>query len=364
VIRGRRVFAAALAVAMGIVVAGAAAAVPKDPRIVNGEPAPPGAYPFFASIVQSDEPAEEGWFCGGALIAPRVVLTAGHCAIGEAPDEVDVVIGRDVLTSREGERFRVKRVAVNPGFDPAAYFTGDLVDDAALLKLEKPSTAPPLALIGPDEGALWAPGSAARVIGHGSTNQRGIEYYDALQQVDVNIVSDQDCQKAYKNLHGSSQICASAPGKDACYGDSGGPLMVNDPTTGAWKEIGIVSAGRGCARPNFPGTYGEVNAMRGFITDPHPTYAPFNVTPPRISGDRRLGGTLACRHGRWASNPAGYVYSWVLVRTPFALGRTIGRDRELEVPRKYAGRNVTCVVAGVNPGGFSQARSHRVHMKG
>ena len=39
-------------------------------------------------------------------------------------------------------------------------------------------------------------------------------------------------------------ICAGYPKlvKGACYGDSGGPLMVQD-STGQWLQIGIVSFG-------------------------------------------------------------------------------------------------------------------------
>lgn len=361
--RLRSVVAAALVAAMGVVVAGAAATPPKQLRIVNGEPAPPGAYPFFTSIVAHDEPAEEGWYCGGALIAPRTVLTAAHCAIGSAPDEVDVVIGRYFLSGRDGERIRVNHIAVNPGYSDIEFNVGDFTHDSALLRLKHASSATPLQLIGANEGALWAPGTPARVIGHGSTNQRGVEYYDGLQQVDVNVVSDRQCREAYHHLKPGTILCAAAPNEDACYGDSGGPLMIADPA-GAWREIGIVSSGRGCARPDYPGTYGEVASMLAFITNSHPTFAPYSVEPPNIAGNRHLGGTLTCKHGRWASNPAGYLYSWVLVRRPQTLGRTISADKRLEVTRSFVGRSVRCLVEGFNKGGTSQVQTHRVRLAG
>ena len=51
---------------------------------------------------------------------------------------------------------------------------------------------------------------------------------------------------------------------DTCQGDSGGP-MIKTLSTGAVREVGIVSYGNGCARPGFPGVYGEVQAFSNSI---------------------------------------------------------------------------------------------------
>ena len=52
-------------------------------------------------------------------------------------------------------------------------------------------------------------------------------------------------------------VCAGheAGGRDACLGDSGGPLMTQDPVTGVWSLVGVVSAGFSCAKPGQPGIY-------------------------------------------------------------------------------------------------------------
>lgn len=39
-------------------------------------------------------------------------------------------------------------------------------------------------------------------------------------------------------------------GKDACNGDSGGPVIGSDGTL-----VGVVSWGQGCAEPGYPGVY-------------------------------------------------------------------------------------------------------------
>ena len=75
-------------------------------------------------------------------------------------------------------------------------------------------------------------------------------------QVDVPVVSDADCRKAYGVSDiTDSMICAGldAGGKDSCQGDSGGPFMCG-------KQLsGVVSWGYGCAQPGFPGVYTQTS---------------------------------------------------------------------------------------------------------
>ena len=57
-------------------------------------------------------------------------------------------------------------------------------------------------------------------------------------------------------------ICAGdPPAEDACYGDSGGPLLVREGD--AWAQVGVVSRGEGCAA--YPGLYADATALREWI---------------------------------------------------------------------------------------------------
>lgn len=51
----------------------------------------------------------------------------------------------------------------------------------------------------------------------------------------------------------------------ACQGDLGGPLVAFDAETRKPIQVGIVSWGKGCALPDFPGVYSRVIAAREMI---------------------------------------------------------------------------------------------------
>ena len=249
-----------------------------EPYIVGGEEAEPGAWPWMAALVYSDEPnAYWGQFCGGALIHPRWVLTAGHCAEDANPSEIDVVIGRHTLSSSGGERISVMEIIEHPSYD-----SWTLDSDLALLHLSTASSYPTMQVA----GSGVAPGVMATVIGWGDTiGGSPSSYPDALRQVSVPIVSNTTCNapQSYGGDVTSSMMCAgyAQGGKDSCSGDSGGPLMA--PNGSGWMQVGIVSWGDGCAEPNKYGVYTRVANFKGWIdsyTGASPTATPTATLPP------------------------------------------------------------------------------------
>jgi hypothetical protein len=71
----RRLYAIAITAVMALSIAAPAAA------ITNGQPDGEG-HPYVGLLVFDSAPGAPGWRCSGALIAPTVVLTAGHCTDG------------------------------------------------------------------------------------------------------------------------------------------------------------------------------------------------------------------------------------------------------------------------------------------
>ena len=93
--------------------------------IVGGSDAAQSRWGFTAFVLHSDAEGEPDFYCSGTLIAPTVVLTAGHCATDEstgaalAPDGYKVVTGAvDVSDTTKRQLSAVRKVVVNPHYDP------------------------------------------------------------------------------------------------------------------------------------------------------------------------------------------------------------------------------------------------------
>jgi secreted trypsin-like serine protease len=131
-----------------------------------------------------------------------------------------------------------------------------------------PQALPVLPVTVPSLGGLWAAGRTARVAGWGNTAATGPEVYTVdLLQVSVPLVSDADCAMPYPTMSPAVELCAgnlADGGVDTCQGDSGGPLVVDD-AAGHPVLAGDTSHGDGCAQPGYPGVYGEIAGMRGFV---------------------------------------------------------------------------------------------------
>ena len=139
------------------------------------------------------------------------------------------------------------------------YDSREIINDIALLKIE-PSLDfnPYVSPIGLPEQLESFEGSCT-ISGWGTLSSGGI-LPDALQYVDVPLVSDDECRKAYGDSDVvDSMICAGEEGKDSCQGDSGGPMACDE------KLAGITSWGKGCGWAGYPGVYTEVSYFVDWI---------------------------------------------------------------------------------------------------
>jgi trypsin len=259
---------------------GTAAPAGAQPKIVGGSPAAEGELPWVAAIVRHARDGGGDWqrqFCGGSLIAPRVVVTAAHCMQGQRPADLQAVLGRARLSAVGGERIGISAIYIHPGYSDRT-----LINDVAVVRLARPSTGAPVSLTGPAETALWDAARPARVAGWGAIRESGPRS-KRLLVAQIKVLAGRDCSRwsAYGSAFDpSTMLCAAAPvgGVDACQGDSGGPLVVSD---GASRLIGVVSWGAGYARPGYPGVYSHLGApaINGWVREMAARTGPARAAP-------------------------------------------------------------------------------------
>ncbi|ENM5744429.1 trypsin-like serine protease [Vibrio mimicus] len=241
-----------------------------SPRIINGSDATLGEWPSIVALVKSGQNAFDGQFCGGSFLGGRYVLTAAHCVEFMDPAKLDAVIGINNLNNEgsEGIRVPVHRIYVHED-----YFNSNLVNDIAILELDREVSSPAITIADATTRTSTAAGSRMSVAGWGTTTPSGSSVYPSvLQKVDVNLQDQSTCYMAMSGLNpsgisfnpNSTNFCAgTANNEDSCRGDSGGPIIVAD--TGV--QLGIVSWGSAvCATSGTYGVYTNISHFTNWIT--------------------------------------------------------------------------------------------------
>lgn len=153
--------------------------------------------------------------CSGTLVGPSVVLTAAHCLF----DSDDRRLTARTLVFATDVVHEVRQSNVAPGYDPDAY---EDWEDAARLVLAAPADVAPL----PVREAEPERSDRATVVGFGVTDDWSDEGFGVRRRVDVRIDAVTTRELAYDAASGG-----------ACYGDSGGPVLIDGRVAGVTSRL-------------------------------------------------------------------------------------------------------------------------------
>lgn len=202
--------------------------------IVGGTRVPDGTWNDVVAVVA------HGGSCTGTLIAPDVVLTAGHCIDLEP---YKVITNTSDFARPGGDHIAVKWSLAYPDW-AHRYDVGVLM----LEHVARPSPRPIAAACHTNKRLLA--GAPLTIVGYGLVTPSGTDENTRLHEAAVPVldplcVSDLGCEDAVRP---NGEFTAGGRGTDSCFGDSGGPAFLE--TAAGPVLVGVVS--RGLALPGQP----------------------------------------------------------------------------------------------------------------
>ncbi|MCC1495460.1 trypsin-like serine protease [Alcanivorax sp. 1008] len=272
------------------------------PKIVGGEDAVQD-YPWMAGLHEYIPATGEYYvepFCGGSLIAPGWVVSAAHCFTDPgsggnpssySPPADELIVRLDSPDLSDDPEHLVQRIIAHPQYGVA---DGSDDSDIVLIQLSSKTVFDTVSLA---NNAIMSELESSSLLddvvqaigwgvydGEGFTVIKGAasgDQPDFLQIVALDYLpfSEKKCRTAWDGLT-TNMICAWEPqpdaddtfGEDACFGDSGGPLLLPENTllssgrTSHEWLLGATSFGSvACNSIKTPGIYTRMASFESWI---------------------------------------------------------------------------------------------------
>jgi len=236
--------------------------------IVGGHEVKKGRYPYFCSIDKNN-----GVVLNGALIAPDIVVSAGHIALNHM-DNLTLTVGAwDVHNVTDDEQvIEIEEWMVHPKWSQYHSIHFSLTDnlfrhDAMLFKLAAPVALGVTPVKINRNSAIPVPHEQKIVVmGLGWTNKTILSPAPIVRETSLLTITNEECgtktdpgrNLSYVGLLDDTMFCTESPppstDHDSCAWDSGAPLIVKGADDADDLLVGLGSTGVSCADPIFPCT--------------------------------------------------------------------------------------------------------------
>jgi secreted trypsin-like serine protease len=215
-----------------------------------------------------------GHFCGGALIAPDLVVSAAHCQnidgakvglINKNDNTVPTFTGISGVTRNANCAPGPQNKMIHIHKD----YSDNYVNDLMIVRLggTVDTSVYPVISINTDENSPSS-GDPLTTMGWGQTIPgSSTSMPNRLNEVEVTAVSQSACKSMYGGYLQDNMFCAMDPGQDACQGDSGGPIIERGSDASSDVLMGVVSWGYGCASATHAGVYSRLSHNYRWIRD-------------------------------------------------------------------------------------------------
>lgn len=254
-------------------------------RIIGGQDATRGQFPFQVSLRQTTG----DHFCGGAIIASRFILSSAQCMHDVTIRTVLVFVGAHSRT--DGTEYKLDRITTHPNFN---WLRKE--NDIAVLRTDKPMTfndfVQAIALPTANHGAGhltivsgWGRRSVSDISSFICIHFRRIIYFSrhfsvskngdgndsaafptTLQWKETRTMSVRECREVLTSLgrfiHSNNVCTSNRRGQGICDQDYGGPLITS---TTPRQLVGIASWVRTPCAGAFPDMYSAVYQHLTFI---------------------------------------------------------------------------------------------------